>query len=203
MAKRLLGVYAVAALVLAGCGSASPANLGTKIVGNNAAGYNAESRKKAVLFYGELDVEMLMRIKPSTRTPDRPTAPQPIRPKPQAGDALGVVGAADSDPEALLDRSEVDVDTGHSVAWLTHLEAVTTDRSDLADQRAFLRQTPAFQIDEIHRIFDEEIDSLAPAAAKAREANWRSLTPAARLAAFKARQRELADRWKEPAVDSE
>lgn len=196
MAKRTLGILAVAVatLLVAGCGTGSytGTGLGTKIVANNAAGFNAESKKKAVLFYGELDVEMLMRTRPATKTPDRPTAPQPIRPKPQADDP-------DMDAD-LLDRTEIDIQTGHSLAWIDLLDEVTAIRADLAEQRAFLRQTPAFQIEEIHRLFDEEIDSLAPAAAKARETIWRNLTPAARLSAFKAKQREIADQWNEPTV---
>lgn len=189
MAKRSLGIFAVAALMVVGCGTTSYSGIGTKIVGNNAAGYNAESKKQSTLFYGELDAEMLMRIKPATKTPDRPTAPQPIRPKPQSDTV---------EEDFSDDRSEVDAQTGHSATWLAHLDSVLTGRLDLTEQKAFLKQTPTFQIEEIHRMFDDEIDILSPASARIRETAWRNLTPASRLAQFKAKQREIADQWSQP-----
>lgn len=191
MAQRSLGIFAVAALLVVGCGTTSYSGIGTKIVGNNAAGYNAESKKLSALFYGELDAEMLMRTRQIAKTPDRPTSPQPIRPKPQSDTAAVEEDFSD-------DRSEVDVTTGHSATWLSHLDAVLIGRTDLTEQKSFLKQTPAFQIEEIHRLFDDEIDILAPAAAKVRESSWRNLTPASRLAQFKAKQREIADGWSQP-----
>ncbi len=192
MAKRSLSICAFAALVLVGCGTTPYSSINKKIVSNNSAAFQADAKKATALYYGELDAEMLMRTKAPARTPDRPTAPQPIRPKPQ-GDSAAADEATFAD-----DRSDVDAQTGHSSSWMSQLENAITGRTDLADQAAFLKQTPAFQLDEVHRLFDDEYDALSAAAAKVRQDAWRKATPASRLAQFKAKQREVADQWNQP-----
>ncbi len=168
----------MATLTLVGCGTAPSSSISTRIVSNNSASFQADARK--VMAFGELDVEAIIRIagkklprRAETRTPDRPTAPQPIRPKPQ--NAAG---------------EELDEITGQTKTFLDKVEDVVAIYPELADQAAFLAATPKARVDAIHASLQAELADLDAAAISEKEKAWRKAGPETRLRLVVA---ELAD----------
>jgi hypothetical protein len=178
MAKRYVAVLALALMLVPGCGSAPSGSINARIVSNNSASFEAEVRK--AMAFGELDVEALIRVagkyipkRPQTRTPDRPTAPQPIRPRPQA--------------------DELDAVTGQTSEYLEKVEDVVAFYPELSDQGTFLAATPKARVDAIHASFEAELKGLGKAAISEKEKAWRKAGAETRLRLVVAKLADVTD----------
>ncbi|MBM3268092.1 MAG: hypothetical protein FJZ01_10635 [Candidatus Sericytochromatia bacterium] len=194
-ARGLVGSIAAAMLLVAGCGGApSATSIGTRIVSNNSASFQAEARKG--MAFGELDVEAIIRIagkhipvRPATRTPDHPTTPQPIRPRPQSS-AGGTQPWAQPGSDQL---DELDATTGQTLSYLEKVEDVIAFYPELADQGAFLAATPKTRVEAIRKSFRAELAGLGATAVADKEKAWRKATPETRLRLVVAKLADVTD----------